>query len=108
MAQFDIHDTPLLTLRRQYPYVMNLQSAVLQDSRERIVAPLVLAEATTLIRGRLIVPIWLEEGLARREYLVLIPALSSLSADALSLPVGSGKEFQKPIEEALRLLFFGL
>ena len=40
MAQFDVYDTPVLTLRQQFPYMAVLQSDRLQKASERIVAPM--------------------------------------------------------------------
>lgn len=104
MAQFDVYDTPVLTLRQQFPYMAVLQSDRLQKASERIVAPLVPASETKLPRGLLNIPVWIEEGLEKREYLLLLMAITTVSAESLSRPVASIASARDAITRSLELL----
>lgn len=105
MAQFDVYDTPVLTLRQQFPYMAVLQSDRLQKASERIVAPLVPADGCTLPRGLLNIPVMIEEGFGKKkEYLLLLMALTTVSAESLSRPVASIAEARDTITRSLELL----
>ncbi|MBY0356041.1 MAG: CcdB family protein [Rickettsiales bacterium] len=104
MAQFDVYDTPLLTLRQQFPYMAVLQSDRLQKASERIVAPLIEAKGSKVPRGLLNLPVWIEEGREKREYLLLLMALTTVSAASLSRPVASIAHSRDEITRSLELL----
>lgn len=104
MAQFDVYDTPVLTLRQQFPYMAVLQSDRLQKASERIVAPLVPAEGSKLPKGLLNIPVMIEEGMGKREYLLLLMAMTTVSTDALSRPVASIAHARDAITRSLELL----
>lgn len=104
MAQFDIYDTPVLTLRQQFPYMAVLQSDRLQKASERIVAPLVPAQGSTLTPGLLNVPVWIEEGREKHAYLLLLMAMTTVSAESLSRPVASIANSREAIIRSLELL----
>jgi toxin CcdB len=104
MPQFDVFQNPIVPARNAYPWVVVLQSEFANVGPERIVAPLVPRAGWPRVPGRLtpVVPV---TGI---EHLVLIPALTGVSARELDQPVGSLGASSVEILAAIDYLFFGV
>jgi toxin CcdB len=104
MMQFEAFRNPISTARRAYPFLLVLQADWISEVRERIVAPMVARESMRVATVKLtpIVPI---DG---REYLVMVPALTSVRASDLRESIGSFASEREALLAALDYLFFGL
>ncbi len=104
MTQFDVHRNPIPAARRAYPYVVVLQSTLADAGRARIVAPLVPRRALGDLAGRLTPSVSINDA----EYVVLVPSLTAIPAQALDAPVGSAQEQRPALLAAIDRLFFGV
>lgn len=104
MAQFDVHPNPITAARRAYPWVVVLQSAFANASRDRIVAPLVPRASYPQMTGRLTPAV----HVAGVEYVLMVPSLAGVAARDLGEPNGSLGASRLEILAALDYLFFGI
>jgi toxin CcdB len=104
MAQFDVFANPVTAARRAYPWVVRLQSDLLDGSRDTVVAPLVLRRNLGVVAGRLM-PIVTVDG---DDYVVLVNGLTTLSARDLSKRSANLRSRRDDILAAIDLLFFGI
>jgi len=104
MAQFDVHPNPVMAARRAYPWVVVLQSAFANDSRDRIVAPLVPRASYPPMTGRLTPAV----KVAGAEYVLMVPSLAGVAARDLGEPIGSLGESRVEILSAIDFLFFAI
>jgi toxin CcdB len=104
VAQFDIHTNPINAARRAYPWVIRLQSDLLDESQDAVVAPLVPRRALGVVAGRL-TPIVSIDG---DEYVVLVNGLTTLSARDLTKRSGNLRAHRDAMLAAIDLLFFGI
>jgi toxin CcdB len=104
MPQFDVFANPIAAARRNYPYVVVLQSDFLAVEREQIVAPLAPRKFLGEIAGR-ITPIVLVES---AEHVVLVPALAGVRRRDLSVRVASLAGARTEVLAAIDILFFGV
>ncbi len=104
MAQFDAYANPVAAARRAYPYVVILQSEVAGHGRDTIVAPLAPRAALMPVTGRLTPVVPLEAG----DYVVIIPALTSVRTGDLESLVGSLLRYRTELMAAIDYLFFGV
>ena len=112
MAQYDVFETPIPALRRTFPFVVVLQSGLIEGGRDRVVPPLVppLARAPSLA-GRLAPIVRLDAHPdtpdAASEHLVLVLGLTNLPAADLKRRAGNLAAHHDAIVNALDLLFHG-
>ena len=103
-TQFSVHENPITVSRRGYPYVVVLQSAVVANARDTIVAPLVLRTGITAITGRLTPAV----KFAANDYVVIIPALANIHTRDLGEAIGSLAEWRGSLLAGIDYLFFGI
>lgn len=103
MRQFDVLDNPIPRARRALPFVAILQSDLADTGRDRVVAPLAPRAAMPTLAGRLI-PI---VKVAKEEYALLVPSLTTLPAMHLRHVVASLADDRERILAALDYLFIG-
>ncbi len=103
MRQFDVLDNPIPRARRALPFVMILQSDLVETGRDRIVAPLTLQSAMPPLAGRLIPVVTIE----RDAYAVLVPSLTAMPTADLRRTVANLAEVRDRIIAALDYLFLG-
>jgi toxin CcdB len=104
MAQFDVHPNPVTAARGAYPWVVVLQSALANASRDRIVAPLVPRASYPPMTGRLTPAV----QIAGVEYVLIVPSLAGVAARDLGEPIGSLSASRIEILSAIDFLFFGI
>jgi toxin CcdB len=106
MAQFDVYANPVARARGQLPLVAVLQSDRVEGARERVVAPLVRRRHYdhAPVAGRLTPPV----DVAGKDYVLLIPALTTLPAGELRRPVGNIAHRRNDILAAVDYLFLGV
>lgn len=101
--QFDVHRNPVTAARRAYPYVVVMQSPLVDLGSARIVAPLVSRAALPAATGRLTPVI----RVASEEYVAMVPSLASIPARDLGTAVESAAYARTELLAAVDLLFFG-
>lgn len=104
MAQFDVFANPVLRAREAYPFVVSLQSPVVPDAREQIVAPLVPKHRMGAVVGRL-TPVVRFDGAA---YVVLTHNMGRVRSRDLTERRDSIASARGELLAAVDYLFFGL
>lgn len=105
MAQFDVYPNPQIQARDRYPFVVNIQSALLDGLPSRLVIPLssVGMQASSLPK-RLVI----EANILGRK-LTLMPQLAApVPTDRLSKPVANIAAMQFDIVSALDAVISGI
>lgn len=105
MAQFDVYLNPSNTTKAFYPYLVDVQSALLTDLATRIVIPLGNRSAFGKQTMQGLSPEIMFED---QVLLLLTPQISSLSAKHLKNPIGSLAHFREQIISALDLAITGI
>ncbi|MCA8866430.1 MULTISPECIES: CcdB family protein [unclassified Halomonas] len=105
MAQFDVYPNPSKTSKAHYPYLIDIQSALLTDLATRIVIPLARSTAFDEQAMRGLTP---EITFNEHTLLLLTPQISSVPEKHLKNPVGSLSHFRDRIIAALDLAVTGI
>ncbi|WP_233079925.1 CcdB family protein [Rheinheimera soli] len=104
MAQFDVYANPSSHSKTHYPYLVDIQSAVLTDLVTRIVIPLGRSSAFGgAMKG--LTPLISFEG---EQLLLLTPQIASIPVKHLKNPVGTLAHFREQIVAALDLAITGI
>jgi toxin CcdB len=103
-AQFDVFANPIAAARGAYPFVVLLQSDIMRDAREQVVAPLVPRRSLSKIAGRL-TPIVTIDG---TPHVAMIPALAVVRGVDLVTRVASLADAREDLLNAIDYLFFGI
>jgi toxin CcdB len=104
MAQFDVLVNPISATRRAYPFVVLLQSDLMRDASDQLVAPLVPYKSMSKIAGRL-APIIEFQG---SEHVALVPAMMGVRSRDLTERCGSIAFARSELLAAIDYLFFGV
>lgn len=104
MSQFDVHRNPDKQMRRAAPFVVNVQSDLLDDLDTRVVVPLILVKQVDKRVSRLN-PAFVVETMT-----VVLSAseLAGVSKRSLGARVGTLARHRSEIMDALDLLFTGI
>jgi toxin CcdB len=105
MAQFDVYRNTNPASRARIPYLLDIQSDLLDSLATRVVVPLC---KPGMLKGRLaerLNPVFEVEG---RELAMLTPELAGVPAKALGAPVASLSDQRGAIVAALDLLITGI
>jgi toxin CcdB len=102
--QFDVFDNPIPRARRDFPFVVVLQSDVASTGRDRIVAPLVLRKRMAKVAGRL-TPIVSVGGV---EHVLLVPRMTSVASIDLRITKAQLVVNRDAIVAAIDFLFLGV
>jgi toxin CcdB len=102
--QFDVFDNPIPRARRDFPFVVVLQSDVASTGRDRIVAPLVLRKRMAKLAGRL-TPVVSVGGV---DHVLLVPRMTSVAAIDLRIAKAQLVINRDAIVSAIDLLFLGV
>ena len=105
MAQFDVHRNANSATRARIPYLLNVQSDLLESLATRVVVPLC---KPAVLKGRLadrLNPLLEVEG---RQVAMLTPELAGVPARTLGAPVGNLSGNRGAIIAALDLLITGI
>ena len=103
MAQFDVFDNPVVSMRREQPYLLEVQSDLLGAMLTTVVIPLVLG--ASVVRFERLMPALQFKGLDLR---ISTPGLFSLPRPALGRPLGNLSMHRDAIVAALDHLILGL
>jgi toxin CcdB len=102
--QFEVFANPLTRVRRAFPYVVLLQSDVSAQSRERIITFLAARSQVAPVVGR-VTPV---VEFAGKEFIVLMPWMTSVPVSELRTPVANLSAFRDRIVDAIDWLFPGI
>jgi toxin CcdB len=105
MAQFDVYINPSKATRKQYPYLLDIQSEYLDELTTRIVIP--LADAT-LFKNSAMKILTPEVSFKDEQLLILTPQISSMSRKLLADPIGSLSHLREDIINALDFALLGM
>jgi toxin CcdB len=104
-SQFDVHPNPDVASRPRYPWVVIVQSDLVDAVRTRLVAPLAPEFRFPRAPGR-VTPRVVFSGEA---YVAVVPSLAALPAGVLrGAPVATLADQRASILSAVDLLFFGI
>jgi toxin CcdB len=105
LSQFDVFENPSPRARRDYPFLVIIQSNQADTGRMRVVAPLVRCDrGPDPPTGRL-VPVAEIDG---QEHAVLVPRLTTIDTTPLGRTVASLESCREAILSAVDLLIFGV
>lgn len=105
MAQFDVYANPSSHSKAHYPYLVDIQSAVLIRLASRIVIPLGRSSA---FGGEAMKGLTPQISFDGEELLLLTPQIASVPEKLLRNPVGSLAHFREQIVAALDLAITGI
>lgn len=103
MPQFDVFRNPDAASRRVFPFVVSLQSDLVDVASDRVVAPLALRERVPGT-GRLTPVVQLDGD----DYVVFIRTLETLPARLLPRRVANLARHRDALLGAVDLLFYGV
>jgi toxin CcdB len=105
MAQFDVYANPSSQSKAHYPYLVDIQSAVLTELTTRIVIPLGRLSA---FGGKAMKGLTPQVSFEGEELLLLTPQVASIPVKHLKDPVGTLAHFRDQIVSALDLAITGI
>ncbi len=105
MAQFDVYVKPSKQTQSAYPFILDMQNALIDHIATRIVVP--LAHARKFRNEEM-------KGLTPRiefngdELMIMIPQIASIPAKVLNQPIGTLKHLRDEIIAALDFAITGI
>lgn len=105
MAQFDVYRNPNPATRAKIPYLVDVQSELLDSLATRVVVPLC---KSAVLKGRLaerLNPVFEVEG---RKVCMLTPELAGIPVRILGAPVGNLSAERDALVSALDLIISGI
>ena len=102
--QFDVYRNPSANTSKRVPYILNVQSDLLDSINTRVVVPLFTPEAMDKIVNTLTPEFTVE----KQRVVMSTTELATVSARNLGKPVCSLSEHRNQIIAALDLLFTGI
>lgn len=105
MAQFDVYVNPGKKTRSAYPFILDIQNALIDHIATRIVVP--LAHTMKFRNGEM-------KGLTPRiefngdELMIMIPQIASMPAKLLNEPIGTLEHLRDEIIAALDFAITGI
>jgi len=105
MPQFDIYANPNKKSRSAYPFIIDIQSNLIDDLATRIVAPLALY---TKFKDEELKKLTLRVSYQEQELVILIPQITSMPANLLKEPIGTLVHLRDEIIAALDFAFTGI
>lgn len=104
MAQYDVYENPNPASRKSIPYLLDVQTDLLDNLATRVVVPLV-APATMPTPGRHLNP---AVSIGETMFLMSTAEIAGVSAKNLGKKVCSIKEYRNDIVAALDFLITGI
>lgn len=106
MPQFAVHRNRNAATKARFPFLLDVQSDLLEDLGTRVVIPLTSASAATK-RGAMqtLTPLCTVEG---KPYVLMTPQLAGIATNELGPPVADLSDDRQTIIAALDLLFTGI
>lgn len=103
MPQFDVYRNPNPATNEQIPYLLDLQTDLLEITKTRVVVP--LEKCGTFSTAERLMPKFCIEGVS---VVMSTPELAGVGFSNLGVPVASLAEKRQEIMAALDLLFSGI
>lgn len=103
MSQFDVYENPNPATNEQIPYLLDLQTDLLQITNTRVVVPLELSGS--FHKAERLMPTFVIEGTS---VVMSTPELAGIGTNHLGDPVASLADRRQEIMAALDLLFSGI
>lgn len=105
MAQFEVYENPSTNTRKAFPYIVDIQSPVIEDISTRIVVPLGRLQS---FKNQAMTKLTPEINYEGDRFLLLIPQIASIPAKYLKTPIGSLAHFREEIIAALDFAVTGI
>ena len=105
MSQFDVYTNPSKKSREAYPYIIDIQSALISDLTTRIVIPLGKFNHFRNEQMDGLTPLIEYED---EQYILLTPQIASMPSKLLKNPVGSVESLRDEIIAAIDFAITGI
>jgi toxin CcdB len=105
MAQFDVYINPSKKSREAYPYIIDIQNALISDIATRIVIPL---GKLSHFRNKKMDGLTPAVEYENEQFILLTPQISSMPANLLKNPVGSVESLRDEIIAAIDFAITGI
>ncbi len=105
MAQFDVYKNPNPRTKKQYPYIVDIQSHVISELATRIVIPLGKAN---LLNYELMDKLTPYIEFESEKLILLTPQIASVPAKILKNPVGTIEHLRDKVINALDFSISGI
>jgi toxin CcdB len=105
MSQFDVYINPSKKSREAYPYIIDIQNALIRDIATRIVMPLGRLNHFRNEKMDGLTPVVEYEN---EQFVLLTPQISSMSVKLLTNPVGSVESLRDEIIAAIDFAITGI
>jgi toxin CcdB len=105
MAQFDVYINPNKKSREAYPYIIDIQNALISDIATKIVIPL---GKLSHFRNEKMDGLTPAIEYENEQFILLTPQISSMSANLLKSPVGSVESLRDEIIAAIDFAITGI
>ncbi len=105
MAQFDVYLNPSKATRPMYPYLVDIQNALLEDLDTRMVVPLTpLASNPNMLMKKLTPEIHIDG----KAHLFMTPQMASVPKDILKQPIGTLANSRSVMIDAVDFMIMGI
>jgi len=105
MAQFDVYKNPSKTTKRFFPYIVDIQSPLINEIATRLVIPLGKYEH---FKNQAMTHLTPELSFNDEKLFLFTPQLSSISSNLLKSPVGSLSYFRDEIVASVDFAVTGI
>jgi len=105
MPQFDVYENPSKKSREAYPYIIDIQNALISDITTRIVIPLGKLNHFRNEQMDGLTPLIEYEN---EQYILLTPQIASMPSKLLKNPVGSVESLRDEIIAAIDFAITGI
>lgn len=105
MAQFDVYNNPSRTSKKAYPYIVDIQHALISDIATRMVIPLGKLSHFKNEKMQGLTPEIEYEG---EKLLLLTPQIAAIPASLLKDSIGSLSHFREDIISSLDFAITGI
>ncbi len=105
MAQFDVYENPNKKTRNTYPYILDMQHSLIEDTATRIVAPL---GDVKKFRNEELKGLTLKVEFGGENLLVLMPQITSMPTKSLRGSIGTLSYLRDALIASLDLAITGI
>ncbi|WP_281561658.1 CcdB family protein [Thalassomonas sp. RHCl1] len=105
MPQFDVYENPGKKSREAYPYIIDVQNALISDITTRIVIPL---GRLSYFRNEKMDGLTPTIRYKNEEFILLTPQIASIPASLLKTPIGSLEAMRDEIIAAIDFAITGI
>ena len=105
MAQFKVYENPNKTTKKAYPYLLDIQSSLLDELRTTVVIPLCSSDITGKATITKLNPILEIEG---KIFVVITQQITGIDRKLLGKEVGDLSQYRSEIISALDFIISGI